>query len=68
MMQLVYCKCGESMIQDGRCSGCKAVRPSSKEVQEEIDKYKETLKRLEEELKKAERLEKEDKEGNEDDK
>lgn len=51
MMQLVYCDCGESSMLEGRCIGCKRVRPSSSEVLEQLNKNhdheKDLLKELE---------------------
>jgi len=61
MMQIVYCECGESSMLDGRCVGCNRVRPSSEEVQAQILKLEEDVEGLLQELHRAQKLEKEDK-------
>lgn len=59
-MQIVHCECGESSMLDGRCVGCKRVRPSSKEVKESIAENKKRYENLLEDLIKAKELEKKD--------
>jgi hypothetical protein len=36
MMQIVPCECGETLMNHGRCTGCKRVRPSAREASERV--------------------------------
>ena len=60
MMQIIYCECGKSFMLNGRCVGCGRVRPSSEEIQEQIQKLEEEVEGLLQQLHLAEKLEKED--------
>ena len=60
MFQVIKCECGESSMLDGRCIGCKRVRPSAEEIFEQIDKAYEDLEKLRKELEVAFILERDD--------
>jgi hypothetical protein len=40
MIQAIYCSCGESSMMDGKCIGCKKIRPSRQEIIEDLEDNK----------------------------
>ncbi len=63
MIQAVFCECGATSMLYGRCISCKRVRPSSKEVMDDISKNKKEYEKLLNQLEKAKKLEEEDNEN-----
>lgn len=57
MIQAVYCSCGESSMMDGRCIRCMRIRPSRKEVIEELENNNKKRLKLLESLKRVLNLE-----------
>lgn len=64
MLQIINCECGESSMLNGRCIGCKRVRPSTNEVFKQIGKLREQEIRLMEQLELAMKLMIEDEKEN----
>jgi len=63
MFQIIPCECGAEGMLDGRCIGCKRVRPSSQELIKTVKRLQsETVSTLDS-LKKAVELERQDLEG-----
>jgi len=60
MIQVNHCECGESSMLDGRCTGCKRIRPSSSEIREQIQKHSESLSILLRDMERAQMLEAEE--------
>lgn len=63
MMQIIKCECGADTMLNGRCVGCKRVRPSSDEVKERLKSLQQDIDAAHYDLELAEKLEREDKNG-----
>jgi hypothetical protein len=58
MLQVITCECGEATMLDGRCIGCKRVRPASFEITQDIKRITKELCEKVNDLHRAQSLEK----------